>query len=159
MGLKHITSGLCGEFSNVTNIERTQELLAEVDSTFEDVIRKRLSNATAIRQRADNTDEQKQKYRRRLRAMRDKDPGFILRVYTEREIQELKTMVADILGMDEGSGDSEGTEWFWNMLPGLLELRGDMAEAEKELIRQQKTGKRGAHEHRLWPETQTLTEI
>ena len=145
MGLKHVTSGLCGEFSNATNTERTQELLAEVDSTFEDVIRKRLSNATAIRQRADTSDEQKQKYRRKLRSMRDREPGFILRIYSEREITELKTMVADILAMDESTGDSEGTDWFWNMLPRLLELRGDMAEAERELSRQRKAGKKGLH--------------
>lgn len=145
MGLKHVTSGLCGEFNNATNDQRTQELLAEVDTTFEDVIRKRLSNATAIRQRADNNDEQKQKYRRKLRGMRDKDSGFILQIYTEREIQELKTMVADIIGMDEASGDDEGTDWFWNMLPRLLELRGDMAEAEREFarLRDLKAGKKG----------------
>jgi hypothetical protein len=138
MGLKHVTSGICAEFSNITDTERTQELLAEVDNTFKDVVRKRLSNATAIRQRADNNDGQN---RRRLRAMRDKDPGFILRVYNEREIKELKTMVADILGMDERSGDTEGTDWFWNMLPRLLELRGDMAEAEREFARQRKAVK------------------
>ena len=149
MGLKHITSGLCGEFSHVTNTERTQELLAEVDNTFEDVIRKRLSNATAIRQTADNSDEQKQKYRRRLRSMRNKGPGFILQIYTEREILELKTMVTDILAMDEGTGDNEGTDWFWNMLPRLLELRGDMMEAEREFARQRTAGKKGKCTKRL----------
>ena len=81
-----------------------RELLAEVDSTFEEVVRKRLSNATAIRQRADNNDEQKQRYRRRLRAMRDKDPGFVLRVYTEHEIKELKTkLLSHILPVSTSS--------------------------------------------------------
>ncbi|KIW04930.1 uncharacterized protein PV09_04098 [Verruconis gallopava] len=142
MGLKHVTSGFCSEFTGATDVNRTRELLAQVDRTFEEVVRKRLSNATAIQQQADSTDEQKQRYRRRLRAMRDKDPGFVLRVYSEHEITELKTMVADILAMDERNGDSEGTDWFWNMLPRLLELRGDMAEAERELARQRRAAKK-----------------
>lgn len=141
MGLKHITSGLCTEFSTITDTGRTRDLLAQVDATYEEVVRKRLSNATAIRQKADHNDEQKQRYRRRLKIMREKDPGFILRVYSEREISELKTMVADILGMDEKNGDSEGTDWFWNMLPRLLELRGDMTEAEREMQRQRRAAK------------------
>jgi hypothetical protein len=143
MGLKRITSGFCRHFSDDQDAERTRELLNEVDNTFEEVVRKRLSNATAIRQRADNNDEQKQRYRKRLQAMRDRDPGFILRVYTENEIQELQTMVSDILAMDESSGNNEGTDWFWHMLPRLLELRGDMAEAEREFKRQRRAVKSG----------------
>jgi hypothetical protein len=136
MGLKHITSGFGGSFGDAADAERTRELLAEVDNTFEEVVRKRLSNAMAIRERADNNDEQKQRYQKKVQDMRDRDPGFILRVYTEAEIQELQTMVSDILAMDESSRDDEGTDWFWHMLPRLLELRGDMAEAEREFKRQ-----------------------
>jgi hypothetical protein len=130
MGLKHVTNGLCQEFGDEAAASRTRDLLAAVDTTFEEVVQSRLSTVTSSR----HFTSGKASYRERLERLRISDPDFMGRIYLPREIVELKTMVADILRLDEQSGDSEGKQWFLRQLPRLLELREDMAEAEKEVL-------------------------
>jgi hypothetical protein len=129
MGLKHVTNGLCQEFGDEAAASRTRDLLAAVDTTFEEVVRSRLSTVTASK----HFIHRKADYSERLERLRISDPDFMSRIYQPKEIAELKIMVADILRMDEQSGDTEGKQWFLRQLPRLLELREDMAEAEKEV--------------------------
>jgi hypothetical protein len=129
MGLKHVTNGLCQEFGDEAAAGRTRDLLAAVDTTFEEVVQSRLSIVTASKQFTNGEAS----YRERLERLRISDPDFMGRIYQPKEITELKMMVADILRMDEQSGDTEGKQWFLRQLPRLLELREDMAEAEKEI--------------------------
>jgi hypothetical protein len=129
MGLKHVTNGLCQEFGDEAAAGRTRDLLAAVDTTFEEVVRTRLSRVTASKELANG----KVNYREKLERLRISDPDFMGRIYAQSEIAELKMMVADILRMDEQSGDTEGKQWFLRQLPRLLELREDMDEAEKDI--------------------------
>jgi hypothetical protein len=128
MGLKLVTNGVCQEFGDEAAASRTRDLLAAVDTTFEEVVRSRLSSVTASKHLASG----KESYRERVGKLRDKDATFMSKVYSIKEIAELKIMVADILNMDEQSGDTEGKQWFLRQLPRLLELREDMAQAENE---------------------------
>jgi hypothetical protein len=130
MGLKHVTNGLCREFGDEAAASRTRDLLAAVDTTFEEVVRSRLSNVTSSRHFTNGKSNQ----RERLERLRISDPDFMSRIYLPKEIVELKMMVADILHMDEQSGEIEGKQWFLRQLPRLLELREDMAEAEREVL-------------------------
>ncbi|KAF2423510.1 hypothetical protein EJ08DRAFT_448877 [Tothia fuscella] len=128
MGLKHVTNGLCREFGDEAAAGRTRDLLAAVDTTFEEVVRTRLSSVTSSKQYTNG----KENYRERLDRLRGRNRNFMRTIYSTKEISELKMMVADILSMDEQSGDTEGKQWFLRHLPRLLELREDMAEAENE---------------------------
>ena len=129
MGLKHVASGLCQDFGEEAASGRTRDLLAAVDTSFEEVVRSRLSTVTASR----HCSSEKESFRGRLERLRAADSRFMGRIYSVDEVAELKTRVAEILRMDEQSGDTEGKEWFLRMLPSLLELREDMAQAEKEV--------------------------
>ncbi|KAE9979437.1 hypothetical protein EG328_000849 [Venturia inaequalis] len=129
MGLKYVANGMCEEFGDAVDAQRTRNLLAAVNSTFEEVVRKRLSTATV------KGLDPREDYRARLQDLHERDPSLMSRIYSEREIRELKNMVEDILSMDGRRLDGEGKQWFMKNLPRLLELREDMALAEKEMER------------------------
>lgn len=129
MGLKYVANGMCEEFGDAADAQRTRNLLAAVNSTFEEVVRKRLSTATV------KGVDPREDYRARLQDLHERDPSLMSRIYSEREIRELKNMVEDILSMDGRRVEGEGKQWFMRNLPRLLELREDMALAEKELKR------------------------
>jgi hypothetical protein len=120
MGLKHSPHGICNEFADEVAAGRTRDLLAAVDTAFEDLVRSRLQGVAEA-------------YRERIENVREKDSNFMSKVYSMKEIDELKMMVADILDMDRQNGDTEGKQWFLRQLPRLLELREDMAQAEIEI--------------------------
>jgi hypothetical protein len=129
MGLKYVANGMCDEFGDAADAQRTRNLLAAVNSTFEEVVRKRLSTATV------KGVDPKEDYRTRLQDLHEREPTLMSKIYTEKEIRELKNMVEDILSMDGRRVDGEGKKWFLRNLPRLLELREDMALAEKEIER------------------------
>ncbi|QDS77785.1 hypothetical protein FKW77_005406 [Venturia effusa] len=129
MGLKYVANGMCEEFGDAEENQRTRNLLAAVNSTFEEVVRKRLSTATV------KGVDPREDYRARLQNLRERDPSLMSHIYSMREIRELKNMVEDILSMDGRRVDGEGKQWFLKNLPRLLELREDMAMAEKEMER------------------------
>lgn len=143
MGLKYVANGMCEEFGDAVDAQRTRNLLAAVNSTFEEVVRKRLSTATV------KGLDPREDYRARLQDLHERDPSLMSRIYSEREIRELKNMVEDILSMDGRRLDGEGKQWFLKNLPRLLELREDMALAEKEMARSKQASNEGEFQHSI----------